>query len=716
MTKLTIAFILFQSLLLGTNAQAQDSDHRISDERVLAMLDGNHDGIIDPYEALDQLLQLKSELGNKELTQESLADLSNHREQETEKELAWFLKEMDSNKDGKTSLEELDPEEREYFAEADENDDGFITSAEVRQFEENSEIDEGEDGGLDNFFDELDANEDGVLTKDEVEDDEEWEELSRADKNEDGKLTKDEIERAFDESPIEFEVKGSTAFMSGVIGPGTPASVLRLVFEHPGVRTIEMTECPGSMDDDSNIRAARYVRQHGFTTILRSNSMVASGGTDFFLAGKKRIVEKGARIGIHSWGSGDFEAKEVPRDDPQHQLYLKYYEEMGIPTSFYWRTLEAAPANDIHWMTEKELAEFNFRTDDEAAQGEADASNAVKATVEQLEELNNVENVASNTTWNLEQMASRCDQITINKQGFHEATFSDGHVLVFVPQGSFPMGTKTLKQLDQPVHEVGLRGYWIAKYLTTNAQFRQFVDETEFKTDAEKRKAEGPYVYNFKKRYFVPTPGRSWRDAFKECVENHPVVAVSWYDSQAYAAWLGKKLDLNISLPTEAQWEKAARGTDQRKYPWGNSPPDGSQANFCDAEFAKKYPGSHQGTPDLKANDGYAGLSPVNAFPKGASPYGVFDMGGNVSNWVNDWLGDYPNYSTIEPSGPVRGQDRCMRGGFWVGDAGLTKASIEEQHNLRSECRSADDPRSSDDHLGFRFSVRFVSPIRAKSK
>ena len=103
------------------------------------------------------------------------------------------------------------------------------------------------------------------------------------------------------------------------------------------------------------------MRKFGFTTIIRSNGSVASGGTDFFLAGDKRVVETGGKLGIHSWGGPGYQGKDVPRDDPQHQLYLKYYDEMGIPGEFYWRTLEAAPANDIHWMTEEEIKEYRVR-------------------------------------------------------------------------------------------------------------------------------------------------------------------------------------------------------------------------------------------------------------------------------------------------------------------------------------------------------------------
>ncbi len=165
-----------------------------------------------------------------------------------------------------------------------------------------------------------------------------------------------------DNQQAELEIVGNIAVMRGVICADTPAKVLRLIHEHPTVRTIQMENVPGSIDDQANLRAAAYVRKFRFTTMLKSSDSVASGGTEFFLAGETRIYEPGAKFGIHSWGGPGYQGKDVPRDDPQHQLYLDHYEEMGIPGGVYWRTLEAAPANDIHWMTEQELDEYRFRS------------------------------------------------------------------------------------------------------------------------------------------------------------------------------------------------------------------------------------------------------------------------------------------------------------------------------------------------------------------
>jgi len=94
------------------------------------------------------------------------------------------------------------------------------------------------------------------------------------------------------------------------------------VVEHPSVRTIEMAYVPGSIDDPANLRAASYVRKFDFTTVLKSDHSVASGGTDFFLAGKHRLIEKGAKFGVHSWGGLGYQGKDVPKDSDEHQLSL----------------------------------------------------------------------------------------------------------------------------------------------------------------------------------------------------------------------------------------------------------------------------------------------------------------------------------------------------------------------------------------------------------
>ena len=168
-------------------------------------------------------------------------------------------------------------------------------------------------------------------------------------------------------TPATFEASGATATMSGVIDGTTPERVEELIAQHPTVKTIVMQDVEGSADDQANLVAARMVRQHGFHTHVPADGEIASGGVDFFLAGVERTVADGAKLGVHSWAGDDTTGDQVPRDDPQHKLYLDYYAEMGIPADFYWFTLQAAPAEDIHWMTANEIIRYQMVTVEIAA-------------------------------------------------------------------------------------------------------------------------------------------------------------------------------------------------------------------------------------------------------------------------------------------------------------------------------------------------------------
>ncbi len=160
---------------------------------------------------------------------------------------------------------------------------------------------------------------------------------------------------------VKFQVEGNTAIMTGVIDKSAIQSVKALIANNPEVKTIVMKNVPGSMDDESNLVASRLVREAGLNTFVPADGMIASGGTDFFCAGVNRSIEAGAEIGVHSWaGDGVSNANLLPRDNPEHQKYLDYYLEMGIPTDFYWFTIQAAPAESIHNMSTEELIEYKL--------------------------------------------------------------------------------------------------------------------------------------------------------------------------------------------------------------------------------------------------------------------------------------------------------------------------------------------------------------------
>lgn len=298
-------------------------------------------------------------------------------------------------------------------------------------------------------------------------------------------------------------------------------------------------------------------------------------------------------------------------------------------------------------------------------------------------------------------------KISKNQHGFWEAELAYGIVMIYIPGGKFTMGSNAGERDEKPVHELWLDGYWLGKYPVTVDQFRQFVDDTGYVTDAEKGKGSWQY---FAGDWRVRLDG-SWKNPYFEQGETHPVVSVSWNDAVAYCRWFSKKTGLDFKLPTAAQWEKGARGTDGRKFPWGNDKPDGSKANYADINYWNKYKDARQ--PDKNINDGYTETSPVGSYPKGSSPYGLLDMAGNVWEWCYDvYQADYYSFSPYKnPLGPPDtgklDQERVNRGGgSWTDRSG--HITPKGGHNLRSAARTGDEQNSSDDHMGFRICIDYI--------
>lgn len=262
----------------------------------------------------------------------------------------------------------------------------------------------------------------------------------------------------------------------------------------------------------------------------------------------------------------------------------------------------------------------------------------------------------------------------------------DGAAMVYIPEGPFIMGSDDSEAFDyeKPSHEVFLNAYWIYQTEVTNAQFSKFVEETNYISTAEGLEFVPFFAgYGLDAMTFY---GSYWKQPGEEGLDfpvndNHPVVYMSWYDADAYCTWAGGR------LPTEAEWEKAARGTDERIFPWGNNSVTGAKANYCDISCAGNWKDNHE-------DDGYHFTSPVGNYPDGASPYGIFDMAGNVKEWVSDWFGeDYYLYSpAVNPMGPNHGESKTLRGGDY----------ISGEVALRATSRSSMEPDLPWNTTGFR--------------
>ncbi|WP_016777238.1 formylglycine-generating enzyme family protein [Anaerophaga thermohalophila] len=314
-----------------------------------------------------------------------------------------------------------------------------------------------------------------------------------------------------------------------------------------------------------------------------------------------------------------------------------------------------------------------------------------------------------------------------NRNNYPEEKQND---MVLIPGGVFEMGArekKFSKPDEFPVHHVRVDSFYMDRHPVTNAQFREFVDATGYVTTAErkpdweelkKQLPEGtpeppdsvlvPASLVFKspgrqvslqnyQSWWQWVPGADWRHPFGpessiDGLDDHPVIHISWYDAQAYARWAGKR------LPTEAEWEYAARGGhDNYTYPWGNEPVGPGKANFWQGNFPYKN----------VVEDGFEGSAPVGSFPPNG--YGLYDMAGNVWEWTADWY--HPDYYralagegvAYNPAGPEVSYDpmepgvpkKAIRGGSFLCNDSYCAG-------YRASARMKSSPDSGMLHLGFR--------------
>ena len=285
-----------------------------------------------------------------------------------------------------------------------------------------------------------------------------------------------------------------------------------------------------------------------------------------------------------------------------------------------------------------------------------------------------------------------------------EAVDFDSDAMVWLDGGSFEMGFATGERDEQPVHQVKVDGFWIGRHEVTNAEFEAFVNDSKYETIAERKpKPEdfpeippaefagikaGSIVFtppnedvpiemlknhNAFLAWWKYVPNASWRmpdgpgkTGYQEKMD-HPVVHISWYDADAYCKWLTKKTGVKHRLPTEAEWEFAARGgLKGQEYIWGDKQePEGKiMANIWQGRFPR----------ENTEKDGYYSTAPVGKYPPNG--YGLFDMGGNVWEWCSDWYmpNYYSNSPVSNPKGPSESYDpnepgqwkRVQRGGSFL--------------------------------------------------
>jgi len=259
---------------------------------------------------------------------------------------------------------------------------------------------------------------------------------------------------------------------------------------------------------------------------------------------------------------------------------------------------------------------------------------------------------------------------------------ADGMVTVYVPAGEFEMGSdddevdyalqlcndyfgdceREWFEDEQPIHTVALDGFWIDQTEVTNGQYRRCVEAGACDPPAES--------------------GSSTHDSYygHSAYDDYPVIYVSWHQAAAYCAWAGAR------LPTEAEWEYAARGPQGRVFPWGDAF-DGTWLNYCDANCEEDW-------ADETVDDGYADTALVGSFLAGASWCDAQDLAGNVWEWVADWHDSdyYDRLPSQNPTGPSSGEYKVLRGGSWN----------SVPHHVRSANRLGHDPDCTINLVGFR--------------
>lgn len=250
--------------------------------------------------------------------------------------------------------------------------------------------------------------------------------------------------------------------------------------------------------------------------------------------------------------------------------------------------------------------------------------------------------------------------------------------MVYVPAGEFWMGSDRkrdkLASYLEPYEKLTLDAFWIDQTEVTNAMFARFISATGYQTTAELEDFSS-YLDLQKQAWFWS--GADWKhpngpESNIDALGDHPVTQVSQLDAETYCQWAGR------FLPSEAQWVKAARGTDSRVYPWGDALDSGSLANFADKNLYFVPPIYGLDPGDKNIDDGYQFAAPVGSYPGGASPYGALDMAGNITEWTSTCYSP-PKTNRVQPA---PGEQFCrLKGGSFRGSAAAIRPASNEHFN-----------------------------------
>lgn len=353
------------------------------------------------------------------------------------------------------------------------------------------------------------------------------------------------------------------------------------------------------------------------------------------------------------------------------------------------RFLEATPTTPLHFVLPKRLRKLFYRK----GVPFFGIKTGIRVTVTVLIAIASflfLKELPIDMPLDVRAAAEKAERIYQNEKGFWEADYGNGIIMAYIPPGNFIMGqTKKDEEWlivnlgkdkskeyrnETPAHDVFLDGYWVGKTEVTNKQYVRFLNDSgiDHKNGCQgkqcidtKNEYRSSHIMGIKGKYYVESG-----------YESYPVTDISWFGAVEYCKWLSKKTGFNFNLPSEAQWEKAARCHDlehEKRYylfPWGDQMPDKTMANF------------------------YSDNTVAVNMNKGMSPYGLLNMAGNVWEWCFDWYdeGYYSKSPKENPLGPNEGKTRVRRGG------GFNNPPI----SLRSAGRNEDDPSKCFSNVGFR--------------